>query len=198
MGYHRAGFDVVGVDINPQPHYPFEFHQADALEYPLNGFDAYHASPPCQKYSIAVYCRVDHKERRDDHPDLIQHTRQLLNKLDKPFVIENVKGSPLTDYIKLHGTMFCLTTNKERWFELHGFNIFMLPVRWASTKGLVAAGIFAGIMQHSIYPGELCRKADLAAAYKIDWPMSRYELRQAIPPAYTEFIGRELIKVIQG
>jgi len=73
MGYYRAGFEVVGVDIKPQPHYPFEFHQADALTYPLGGFDAYHASPPCQHYSMMQNI---HKNK-DKHPDLIPSTRNI-------------------------------------------------------------------------------------------------------------------------
>ena len=74
MGYHRAGFEVVGVDINPQPHYPFEFHQANALEYPLDGFDAIHASPPCQRYSVASNIQGDPSR----HPDLISQVRGRL------------------------------------------------------------------------------------------------------------------------
>src|SRR5512134_3964137 len=76
MGYHRAGFDVVGVDIKPQPHYPFEFYQADALTYPLDGFDAYHASPPCQRYSTIT--KYHGKEVTESHPDLLPTTRERL------------------------------------------------------------------------------------------------------------------------
>ena len=196
MGYHRAGFDIVGVDIKPQPHYPFEFHQADALTYPLDGFDAYHASPPCQKYSKAVNVRVDHQDRRDNHPDLVADTRSYLLATAKPYVIENVPGSPLQDYIRLHGTMFGLKTNKERWFELHGFEILLLPAKYQSTKGKVKSGEFVGIMQHSKYPNERYRKEELAAGYEIEWGLTRHELRQAIPPAYTEYIGKYLIETI--
>ena len=196
MGYYHAGFEVEGVDIKPQPHYPFKFYQADALKFPLEGYDVYHASPPCQKYSIAVYVRVDHRVRRQEHVDLIDLTRMILFKTGKPFIIENVPRSPLVNYIKLHGTMFGLKTNKERWFELHGFEILLLPARWQSTKGKVKKGEFAGIMQHSQYPNEKYKKEHLAAAYLIDWGLTRHELRQAIPPAYTEYIGRYLLQVL--
>ncbi len=196
MGYHRAGFEVVGVDNKPQPHYPFEFHQADALTFPLEGYDAYHASPPCQKFSKAVNVRVNHKTRRENHLDLVGDTRDYLLVTTKPFIIENVPGSPLRDYIKLHGTMFGLKTNKERWFELHGFEILLLPAKYSSTKGKVKSGEFVGIMQHSKYPNERYRKEDLAEGYAIDWGLTRYELRQAIPPIYTEYIGKKLMEYL--
>src|SRR5512140_2399640 len=89
MGYHRAGFDVVGVDIKPQPHYPFEFHQADALTFPLAGFDAIHASPPCQAYSAMRTTW----NARNDHPDLLPPTRAMLEAANIPWVIENVPGA---------------------------------------------------------------------------------------------------------
>jgi DNA (cytosine-5)-methyltransferase 1 len=197
-GYQKAGFCVLGVDIKPQPHYAgCRFVQADALTYPLEGFDAYHASPPCQKFSKAVNVRVDHIERRHKHPDLIDATRVYLLATAKPFVIENVPASPLEDYIKLHGTMFGLKTNKERWFELHGFEILLLPARHSSTKGKVKSGEFVGIMQHSKYPNERYRKDELAAGYEIEWGCTRHELRQAIPPAYTEYIGKYLMAAIK-
>src|SRR4030043_482980 len=83
MGYHWAGFEVVGVDIEPQPHFPFEFHQADALTYPLDGFDAYHASPPCQGYSV---CTPEHT--KGNWPKLINPIRERLKATGKPYVIE--------------------------------------------------------------------------------------------------------------
>ncbi len=94
MGYHRAGFEVIGVDINPQSHYPFEFHQADAMIFSLDGYDAFHASPPCQ-----AYCKETNPKYRKNHPNLI-----------KPFIIENVEGArfELQRTIKLCGSMFGL------------------------------------------------------------------------------------------
>jgi DNA (cytosine-5)-methyltransferase 1 len=107
MGYSLAGFNVVGVDIKPQPRYPFEFHQADAIEYvQAHGreFDAIHASPPCQAYSMTQ--RIAGKT----HPDLVGATRAALQATGKPYVIENVPGAPLVDPVLLVGSMFGLRT----------------------------------------------------------------------------------------
>jgi DNA (cytosine-5)-methyltransferase 1 len=125
MGYHRAGFDVVGVDIEPQPRYPFRFVQADALEFlAAHGreFDAIHASPPCQKY-----CALRHLAKTEDYPDLIPETRELLEATGRPWVIENTPGAPLRSPLILCGTMFRLRTNcgaelrRHRLFESNCF-----------------------------------------------------------------------------
>jgi len=192
MGYHRAGFEVEGVDIKPQPHYPFKFYQADALEFPLDGYDAYHASPPCQKFSSCV-----NPLGRAGHLDLIEPTRRMLELTGKPFVIENVPGAPLENYIEIDGTMVGIKTIKNRWFELHGFEILLLPTKW-NARGKVKASEFAGIMRHGKNSGELTKREHLATAYEIDWGMNRHELREAIPPAYTEYIGKYLIRIINS
>ncbi len=194
MGYNRAGFEVVGVDIKPQPHYPFEFHQADALTYPLEGFDAYHASPPCQAYSKAFSQLIGH---RKEHPDLLQPTRDYLKTTGKPFVIENVVGSPMQNYIQLEGTMFGLKVKKVRNFELHGFEIILLPSKPDNTRGWIKDGKLVGLVQHSCYPNERVKREDLAVAYDMNWGCSRQELREAIPPAYTEYIGKYLLQALQ-
>jgi len=193
MGYHQAGFEVVGVDIKKQPRFPFEFHQADALEFPLDGFDVYHASPPCQAYSRAFSALVGY---RKDHPDLVGSTRNLLIGVGKPFIIENVIGSPLFNYIELDGTMFGLKTYKCRWFELHGFGIPELPLS-RYKKGMVKSGELVGIISHSDNPQERTRREDMEGAYGIDWGLNRHELRQAIPPAYTEYIGKYLLRALR-
>src|ERR1035437_665181 len=113
MGYHRAGFEVVGVDIKPQPHYPFEFHQGDALTYPLEGFDAYHASPPCQRFSAMQM--IHHNQ--EVWPDLVDPIRQRLIATRKPYVIENVPATPLRVDLMLCGTMFGLRMPRHRIFE---------------------------------------------------------------------------------
>jgi DNA (cytosine-5)-methyltransferase 1 len=183
MGYHRAGFEVVGVDINPQPHYPFEFHQADALTFPLDGFDAIHASPPCQAYSITRHLPwVKHTPKWDSIPP----TRELLARAEVPWVIENVVGAPL-DGITLCGTMFGLRmadggpVYRHRLFET---TFFMLA---------------PGHPKHfeTIVPGgrSMHRKQQTLQAVGVDW-MSGREARQAIPPAYTEWIGRQLLASI--
>jgi len=195
MGYYRAGFEVVGVDIKPQPHYPFEFHQADALTYPLEGFDAYHASPPCQAYSRAFSMLVGH---RKEHPDLIAKTREYLSLTGKPFVIENVPNSPMHNYIQLEGTMFGLEVKKVRNFELHGFEILLLPAKPDNTRGWIKSGRLVGLMQHTCYPQERVNRQELATAYGIDWMPNIQLLREAIPPAYTEYIGKYLMKAVLG
>jgi DNA (cytosine-5)-methyltransferase 1 len=118
VGYHRAGFEVVGVDLHPQPHYPFEFHQADAMTYPLDGFDAIHASPPCQAYSVA-----NNIHGRADHPMLIPSVRERLLATGLPYVIENVPRGPLINPVTLCGLTFGLNVKRHRLFES---NVFML------------------------------------------------------------------------
>src|SRR5690606_26563980 len=106
VGYHMAGFEVIGVDIDPQPRYPFEFHQGDALEYLAKHggeFDAIHASPPCQAYSRATTSGT-----RGNHPRMIAPLRSALGILGKPYVSENVEGAPLISPVRLCGSMFDL------------------------------------------------------------------------------------------
>ena len=123
MGYHRAGFEVVGVDINPQPRYPFEFHQADALEYPLAGFDAIHASPPCQRFSTMT----KRWARSSSHSDLIEPTRSRLRESMLPYVIENVAGAPLVGPIRLCGSSFGLPVRRHRLFEMSSPPLLVPP-----------------------------------------------------------------------
>jgi DNA (cytosine-5)-methyltransferase 1 len=114
MGYHRAGFEVVGVDVAPQPNYPFEFHQADALTFPLDGFDAIHASPPCQGYSLA-----NNIHGRDDHPMLIADVRERLEATGLPYVIENVEGAKrhMRNFVTLCGLSLGCDVRRHRLFE---------------------------------------------------------------------------------
>ena len=185
MGYHRAGFEVVGVDIKPQPHYPFEFHQADALTYPLDGFDAIHASPPCQAYSWAA--------RRWDIPraDLVDATRDLLLVAGLPWVIENVPGAPLRGPAILCGRMFDLPLIRHRLFETD-WQLWPLPGH-PRCVGLIKAGKAVTVAGHG---GDNVRgnggRAAKRAAMGIDW-MDDTELNEAIPPAYTEWIGVQLM-----
>lgn len=212
-GYRRAGFEPYGIDIEDQPHYPFPFLKMDALTAMdrllkgegltfsnsetlyLKDFVAIHASPPCQHYSQAFSPLLGY---RKEHPDLVEPVRERLSKLKKPCVIENVPKSPLKNYIKLNGTMFGLKTVKERWFELHGFEILFAPAPFENTRGMIKDGKLVGIVGHfKSCPNEIiANKENLAAAYKIDWVMNRHELRQAIPPVYTEFIGKHLMQEV--
>ena len=213
MGYHRAGFAPYGIDNKPQSHYPFPFLQMDALEVMdrllrgegltfsngetlyLSDFVAYHASPPCEKYSVCVHPSKDWRKLQQRNPDLIDVTRQRLLAVGKPFVIENVPRAPLQNYIKLDGTQVGLKTIKERWFELHGFDILLLPSKW-NARGKVKTGEFVGIMRHGKDTKERTKREHLATGYEIDWGVDREGLRQAIPPAYTEYIGKYLMKAL--
>lgn len=192
-GYHRAGFEVVGVDIEPQPHYPFEFHQADALGFPLDGFDAIHASPPCQFFSPL---RAMHPTR--DYPNLIAPTRELLRDSGLPYVIENVEKAPLAIQpafdgacgVILCGSMFGLGVERgylrrHRIFE----SSFPIPQPSCSHKRNAV-----GVYGHGGHSGKhrMLYAAEARVAMGIDW-MSHYEMTQAIPPAYTEHIGRYLM-----
>ena len=187
MGYQRAGFYVVGVDIKPQPHYcGDEFYQADALEFPLDGYDAYHASPPCQAYT-----RLTEKKYRHNHPDLIAYVRLRL-ALHKPFVIENVPDAKdrLWHPIMLCGTMFGLRVYRHRYFEICP-EIFNLLTPCCHHKNpILVSGTTrrkAGRVENSI--------KEKREAMGIDW-MTGKELDQAIPPAYTEYIGKYLMKAV--
>ena len=193
-GYHRAGFDVVGVDINPQPNYPFEFHQGDALAYLAehgHEFDAIHASPPCQDHSVTS---AQHAMRGT--AVLLDQTRQALLGQDRPWVIENVPGAPMrTDY-RLCGCMFDLPgLRRDRWFETswHGFE--MRPKCIHKGYAVTVAGHSGG---SSTRDGRSKGSyAEWARAMGIDW-MTAAELAQAIPPAYTEYIGRRLLPLVQA
>jgi DNA (cytosine-5)-methyltransferase 1 len=200
MGYHRAGFDeIVGIDIEPQKRYPFEFVQCDALEYVRDHwmeFDAIHASPPCQAHSKLRHCSKN-KPWHKEYPDLIPQTRNMLLRTSIPWVIENVVGARMPYSITLCGTMFKgLRVYRHRLFETSFF--MMEPshpkhVIKANGKGIrrkeqYEAGSFLTVCGHI---GRYC-----GDAMKIDW-MTGAELSQAIPPAYTEYIGRQLIDHIR-
>ncbi len=177
------GFDVVGVDIRPQPRYPFEFHRADVIFWGTAGFDAIHASPPCQRYSRAT---------RDPsrHPDLLDDVRVILKGSGVPWVIENVPGAPMRPDLILCGCMFGLPNLKrERWFETSWGAFDMRSPCDHREPVITVAGTGAG-NQHS----RAGRRGfdDWRRAMDIDW-MTGKELAQAVPPAYTEYIGRQLL-----
>jgi DNA (cytosine-5)-methyltransferase 1 len=191
MGYHRAGFDVVGVDINPQPNYPFEFIQADALSVSFAGFDAVHASPPCQGYSAMSSCRPGLAET---YPLLIEPVREMLEASGLPYVIENVVGAPLKNPIELCGQMFGLDLYRHRLFESN------VPLTAPEHPTHVKAASRAGHWE----PGTVMSVAGHVAPMKVardvmgmDWT-TRAELVEAIPPAYTEHIGRQLVAYLRA
>lgn len=230
MGYSRAGFDVVGVDIAAQPNYPFEFVRADALAFlrnlaeseailggigyaaedgegasgtlglALSDFEVVHASPPCQCYSRCK--RIGNA--REGHQDMLDATRELLVQTGKPWVIENVPGAPL-DGVLLCGTMFGLAVRRHRLFECSGM---LLAPGQGCRHTRDDLGVYAGKVTRlgsraaayldsqgrTHYRPQLASLADGQAAMGIQW-MDRHELVQAIPPAYTEWIGRQLREV---
>jgi DNA (cytosine-5)-methyltransferase 1 len=197
MGYHRAGFEIVGVDIKPQPRYPFQFIQADAMKLDegfLSGFHAIHASPPCQRYTDLA----KRNGNADTHPDLIEPVRMMLHFTGRPYVIENVDGAPLIDPVVLCGTMFSgLRVLRHRLFETnwpltqpaHGKH----PLVYTMDK---RKGHFGRLDQETAFVqvtgGGNCSKAAAADAMGIDW-MTKGEMNEAIPPAYTQFIGEQLL-----
>ena len=195
MGYYRAGFtDIVGVDNKPQPRYPFEFTQSDALEYlERHGteFDVIHASPPCQAYSTSSkQWRLSGRS----YADLIEPTRILLKDIGRPYVIENVGGSPLIDPVLLVGTMFGLLVNRPRYFECSFPVDFILQPAPIGQAKMGRPPRFDGDFIQPV--GHFSGVEYASDAMGIDW-MGQKELAQAIPPAYTEWIGKQLLKAIR-
>lgn len=188
MGYHLAGFDVTGVDIDPQPRYPFTFHQGDALEFLAahgHEFDVIAGSPPCQRYSLTQ------RIRNRDHPDYIDAMRVLATAIGRPYVIENVPGAPLIDPIMLCGAMFeDLAVYRHRLFETD--LTLPAPVHRAHRAPLQKMGRppQPGDFMHVV--GNFSGVAHARRAMGIDW-MTRDELREAIPPAYTHHLGLHLL-----
>ncbi len=204
-GYDQAGFEVVGVDIAHQKNYPFEFYQADWLEFVIANywkFDVIAASPPCQEYS-----RMAHLATRE-YPKLVGDVRDVLKWTGKPFVIENVVGAPLVTPLMLCGSMFAgLRVYRHRLFECN-------PIIWwspsvcahrarkgrkpgmykydASGKRVLASFANSDVLTIT---GNGYKLPDGRLAMGIGW-MTRAELSQAIPPAYTEYVGKEMIKIL--
>lgn len=186
MGLHRAGFEVVGVDIDPQPRYPFRFVQADALKLPLDirQFDFIWASPPCQKF-----CALNTREDLSGYPDLIEPVRAMLLATGKPFVIENVPQAPIRRDLMLCGAMFGLRSYRHRHFECnfpiaqpeHPKHFVRVNRRGENRRQHWANGGFLTITGSV---GTYCGPE----AMGIDW-MHSDEMCEAIPPAYAEYIG---------
>lgn len=209
MGYHRAGWDVVGVDIRPQPNYPFRFYQADAVAIMncgpdgfvytdkgyvnllrVGNFAAIHASPPCQKFSItANLARAQGK--RASEVDLLTPIRPLLQATGLPYVIENVRGAPLINPLVLCGSTFGLRVRRHRLFESNVILEGNGPCRHAEQGRPI--GVYYSLGDKIPKGGTTAETLEEAqAAMGIDW-MTWAELKEAIPPAYTEHIGRQLL-----
>jgi DNA (cytosine-5)-methyltransferase 1 len=205
MGLARAGFDVVGVDLAPQPEYPCRFVQADALTYPLDGFDLVWASPKCQRWSAATR----QSGSPADYPDQITPIRERLRVSSVAYIIENVLGAPLIDPVMLCGSMFDLGVVRQRIFEC-SFDTGDAPSH--EHRGSLVTGEYVtvcgnggvpawtlkererrGLPRH--IPGEMSLER-WREAMGIDW-MSRKALVQAIPPAYAEWLGRAFLAATQ-
>jgi DNA (cytosine-5)-methyltransferase 1 len=194
-GYDRAGFDVTGVDIKPQPRYPFPFVQADAVEYvnsltllELQQYDVIHASPPCQKWA-------DGTPDRSIHPDLIEPTRAALVATGLPYVIENVRAAPLLNRVMICGGGLGLTVgrwqlHRHRYFES---NVHLLGVPCArhlqETISVVGHGTPSGMRRPGL-PDP--RMSDRRAVMEMPWA-SRRGTSEAIPPRYAEHLGWQLL-----
>jgi DNA (cytosine-5)-methyltransferase 1 len=198
-GYHRAGFDVTGVDIEPMPRYPHKFVQGDATTYPLDGFDAIHASPPCHDHSTlnAVH-RIDYGTGW-----MLAATRERLQAHGAPWVMENVPGAPMIHPLKLCGAELGLTTlmpgTGPVWLRRHRLfesNMFLFGAGGCSCSSKATVGVYGhgagGARQRVRGPGTAQASRDVMG---IDW-MNRDELDEATPPAYTEFIGTQLLSYL--
>lgn len=185
VGYRRSGGfrDITGVDINPQPNYPYEFIQADALKFDLSGYDIIHASPPCQHY---CWCTTKARNKGKTYPDLIEPTRVRLIEAGVPYVIENVVGAPLRNPTYLEGTMFGLGVIRRRLFET---NWWLPQPSYISRKGSVKDRTYCSVAGNGGNGSN--RIDDWKKAMGIYW-MTRAEIKQAIPPAYTQYIGQYL------
>ena len=195
MGYHRAGFEVVGVDIAPQPDYPFEFHQGDALDFlaaHAHEFDAVHASPPCQASSALT--KGTNAGRQ--YVNLIPETRALLARLPVPTVIENVQGSDLRRDLTLCGEIFGLDVIRHRYFEVS------VPVEQPEhiphrgrvsgmRHGVWYEGPYVAVYGNGGGKGSVARWQE---AMGIDWTANRKSIAEAIPPAYAEYVGAQLLE----
>lgn len=200
VGYSRAGFNVTGVDIKPQPHYPYQFEQADALEYLAEHgteYDAIHASPPCQGYSRMLYATGS-----TTAPLLIDETRTALQATGRPYIIENVemaKGS-LANWTMLCGTMLGLRIRRHRLFEASPVLPILTPP-CSCQNGVRDGKLIGHRLRGPKPPGQkrppVFKDRDLRIAMGVEW-MTLNEMLQAIPPAYTEYIGRHLLVVAYG
>jgi DNA (cytosine-5)-methyltransferase 1 len=193
FGYEQAGFDVTGVDIVDQPKHQGKFIKADAIEYLNNNYHKYdviHASPPCQAYSTSsMQFRIAGKK----YPDLIAPTREALIKTGKPYIIENVPGSPLVDPILLCGSMFGMRTYRHRLFESnmpikapnhpeHSHKNAKMGRKPKDGEFIQYVGHFSGVKLVQEMTG-------------LSW-LGQYELAQSIPPQYTKYIGEQIVLLL--
>lgn len=192
MGYYMAGMEVLGVDIEPQPKYPFQFVQGDALEYLAahgHEFDFIHASPPCQGYS-----HLTPAKNKGDHERMIPAVRELMIKTGKPYVIENVAGArkELRDPVMLCGSMFGLRTQRHRFFETSHPVTAPRKCDHSEIPLLVTTASKASRGKRFALGMQPKTVNNAPAAYGIDW-MGFRELKEAIPPAYTRYLAEAMM-----
>lgn len=203
VGYHRAGYtEILGVDVEPQPRYPFPLLQTDALTFLAHlkdgrAWDLIHASPPCQAYSTL---KNANRRRGREYPDHVAAVRAQLRSLGRPWVIENVPGAPLIDAILLCGLTFGLKVFRHRLFECSEF--LLQPPHLTHGHRVIGADGWCCVVGNGgnidrkrragPIPKDHRRLGAWQAAMGIDW-MNRYEITQAVPPAYTEWLGQQLL-----
>lgn len=203
-GLTDAGFEVTGVDITDGHEYPYEFVQSDVFKLGnefLQQFDLIWASPPCQAYVLS------NRNKDTGHPALIPQTRALLKRVGRPFIIENVKGAPIREDAMLCGEMFGLKVLRHRYFEVEGFTVLQpkhdvhrLSVKDGTATALWSGGIKPGmwgnrkkmqeyirLRKYKLPPFDIKRWQE---AVGIDWVTKKDHLSQAIPPKYSEYLGR--------
>jgi DNA (cytosine-5)-methyltransferase 1 len=197
-GLQLAGFYVVGVDIKPQPHYcGDEFYQADALTFSLEGYDAYWASPPCQKWSVASF---SNPVLSNSYPDYISKVRACLVATGKPYIIENVTRAPLRDPLVLCGTMFGLRLKRHRAFE-SSMPIYFVPATCSCKNGRTKSDGISCFKRGSrliTVAGHNYYADDGRLAMGIDWMTNKDELSEAVPPAYSEYLGKHLMAEVEA
>lgn len=195
-GYTLAGFEIIGIDIEPQPNYPYDFIQADALETLDNPtflaqFDVIHASPPCQYYTRMLNHGLSNRYK---HPDLVDIVRTQLQTTGKIYVIENVPGSPIEKMIMLCGAMFGLRVYRHRHFES---NVLLFQPNHPHHTNRVAHAGNIPIREQFYSPvGHMGDKNGAQRAMGIDWMQTTEEIANAIPPTYTEWIGKLLLEYV--
>jgi len=207
MGYYQAAQDlgisieITGIDINPQPNYPFNFIQADAIQYLDNNYKKYthiHSSPPCQAYSVAT---APFRKKGKNYPDLIEPTRKLLLKTGLPCIIENVPNAPIRADLILKGYVFDLKVIRKRHFEF--INSFILQPQFERIKGSVKNGDYISVYGKGHYIDKKgfvmpkFKKKSVLETWKyamgINWMKNNREIAESIPPAYTRYIGNTFL-----
>lgn len=202
MGYHQAGYEVVGVDIEPQPNYPFEHHVSDAVEFIRRHgaeFDLIHASPPCQQFSTIT-------PDQTKHPDLIGKTREALTATGRPWVMENVPKAPIRKDLMLCGEMFGIRVIRHRKFELSDPLMVPQPTHLKHRGRATGSGrryrgdynipgYYASVYGTGGGKGTV---EEWQQAMQIHWTDVKRELAEAIPPAYTKYIGQHAAAYLEG